>query len=361
MVVFGESDTVSHHFWRFHDRSSPRFDPAGARELGDAVLRVYRSLDAWLGRIVAQVGDDATIAVVSDHGFQGSATVAVHLNAALARAGLLAWRPGGGDRRQPLAAARALALGALPAALQERLFRWAGGVPAARVESASRFGAIDWSRTSAVADEVDYAPGVRICVRGRDADGIVEPGAEFVRVRELAAACLLSLRDPVTGEPVIARVIPREDVDHGPFARFGADLVVEPATLAGHRVSCLRTDGPATEPVATIDPRQRFGAKGRGMDGVHRAHGIFACAGPAVAAAGDIGVAAAADVLPTLLAAVGLCVDEGLDGRVLERVVAPPARLAPRGDLAPRGEGGWYARSASRAIERRMRALGYLE
>ena len=24
MVVFGESDTVAHHFWRFHDRASPR-------------------------------------------------------------------------------------------------------------------------------------------------------------------------------------------------------------------------------------------------------------------------------------------------------------------------------------------------
>src|SRR5262249_62030842 len=25
MVVFGESDTVAHHFWRFHDPGSPRF------------------------------------------------------------------------------------------------------------------------------------------------------------------------------------------------------------------------------------------------------------------------------------------------------------------------------------------------
>jgi predicted AlkP superfamily phosphohydrolase/phosphomutase len=360
VAVFGESDTVAHHFWRFHDSRSPRFDAGGSRLLGDAILRVYRSLDAWLARIVALAGPDAVIAVVSDHGFQGSATVGVHLNAALAEAGLLSWR---GDARPvlPLGAIRDLALGALPATLQERLFRMAGGVPAATLESASRFAAIDFSRTQAVADEVDYAPGVRLCVRGRDANGTVLPGAGFLRVRDQVAECLSRLTHPVSGAPLVARVIPREDASHGGFARFAADLLIEPAVLDGYRVSYLRTQGPSSVPVMLIDPRTGFGAKGRGMDGVHRQHGIWVCAGPTVRAVGEIAGASAVDVLPTLLAATGLGIHAGLDGRTLAEILTVEATIETVRSTAPRAESRWYARAASRTIERRMRALGYLE
>lgn len=362
VAVLGESDTVSHHFWRFHDPRSPRFDAARAPALGDAILRIHRSLDAWLGRIVERAGPDAVVAVVSDHGFQGSSTTALHLNAALAEAGLLAWRSDATSARPASASAlRELALRVLPARLQERAFRFAGGAPAARLESAGRYAAIDWSRTLAVADEVDYAPGVRLSVRGRDADGMVSPGADYERVRARVSECLEALTDPATGARLVARVVPREDAVHGPFARFAADLVVEPAVVDGYRVACLRTEGPGVAAIARIDPRAGFGAKGRGMDGVHRAHGIFACAGPTIRAAGEIAGAGVADVLPTLLAAVALPVPDGLDGIARADVLTISPRTDAAASPAPPVESRWYARSSARAIERRMRALGYLE
>src|SRR4029077_5472946 len=43
MGVFGESDTVAHHFWRFHDPASPRYAPSA---FGEAIARVYAALDA---------------------------------------------------------------------------------------------------------------------------------------------------------------------------------------------------------------------------------------------------------------------------------------------------------------------------
>ncbi len=362
VAVLGESDTVSHHFWRFHDPGSPRFDAALAPALGDAILRIHRSLDAWLGRIVEAAGPDAVIAVVSDHGFQGSATTALHLNAALAGADLLAWKNDAGTARPGAAGAlRELALRALPAPLQERAFRLAGGAPAARLESAGRYAAIDWSRTLAYADEVDYAPGVRLCVRGRDAHGMVEPGADYERVRARVVACLEALTDSATGARLVERVVPREEALSGPFARFAADLVVEPAVLGGYRVSCLRSDGPGVDAIARVDPRAGFGAKGRGMDGVHRRHGIFACAGPTVRAAGEVAGLGVADVAPTLLAACGLAIRDGLDGAARADLLHVAARVEDAAGPAPRADSRWYARSSARTIERRMRALGYFE
>src|SRR6185369_7267600 len=59
MVVYGESDTVAHHFWRFHDPQSPRFAPSPFRE---AIRQVYRILDTALGEIIATTPPEATIA-----------------------------------------------------------------------------------------------------------------------------------------------------------------------------------------------------------------------------------------------------------------------------------------------------------
>lgn len=57
MAVFGESDTVAHHFWLFHDENSPRHLPGPK----DAIQRVYERLDEAVGRLVGQAGDDCAV------------------------------------------------------------------------------------------------------------------------------------------------------------------------------------------------------------------------------------------------------------------------------------------------------------
>ena len=134
MVVFGESDTVAHHFWRFHDRASPRYAP---RPHADAIRRVYRALDDAIGRLVAAAGD-ASVAVVSDHGSGGAGDVVVHLNRYLARAaGCSRFRRAAVERRAGRCAAsrvRAVPLGSRGALLR----RAAGGGRAARRRRALR-------------------------------------------------------------------------------------------------------------------------------------------------------------------------------------------------------------------------------
>ena len=49
MVVFGESDTVSHHFWRYHDPQSPRFAPR-SRDHDSTRLRASRRRRRATGR-----------------------------------------------------------------------------------------------------------------------------------------------------------------------------------------------------------------------------------------------------------------------------------------------------------------------
>jgi predicted AlkP superfamily phosphohydrolase/phosphomutase len=94
MVLFGEADTASHHFWMFADPRSPRFDAQGAQRFGSALRDVYRRLDAALGAIVAELPSDASVLVASDHGFGGAGTSVLHLNRWLADHGWLTFRAG---------------------------------------------------------------------------------------------------------------------------------------------------------------------------------------------------------------------------------------------------------------------------
>jgi predicted AlkP superfamily phosphohydrolase/phosphomutase len=69
---------------------------------------------------------------------------------------------------------------------------------------------VDWSRTKAFVLPSDHNGQIRINLRGRERDGIVDPG-EVDELRDRIAAGLLSFHD-VGGGPAIAGVDRMEDV-----------------------------------------------------------------------------------------------------------------------------------------------------
>jgi len=353
MVVFGESDTVAHHFWRFHDRRSPRHAPS---PFGDAVRHVYEALDAAIGALLAAAPPDATVAVVSDHGSGGAGDRVVHLNRRLAECGLLAF-----TRRTPAArlagAARGIALRALP-------HRWLGGLvrrlPAAasRLESAYRLGGIDWRRTTAYSEELDYHPSVWLNLRGREPEGTVD-AADYHTMRDDVARGLLEWRDDA-GRGVVRRVWRREELYRGPFVASAPDLLVELARTDGYTASCLRSGGPGPA-LRRLAPHEYGSGKGSGMNGSHRRHGLVVLAGRDVRAAGEIPAVEILDVVPTLLALGGLAVPEELDGRPIEVALQASAPLVADPVPAPATPPIDYGAAEERDVRARLTALGYLE
>jgi predicted AlkP superfamily phosphohydrolase/phosphomutase len=67
---------------------------------------------------------------------------------------------------------------------------------------------------------------VRINVIGRDPSGVVRPGADFLRVRELIAAELSGLRDVDTGAPLVREIVLPEQRYPGEHCEIYADLLV---------------------------------------------------------------------------------------------------------------------------------------
>ena len=85
------------------------------------------------------------------------------------------------------------------------------------------FSVTDWTRTRA------YGLGINslyLNIRGREPDGIVEPGEDAEALRRELIEKLLALRDPETGEAIVAGVYRPEDIYSGPYVSEAPDLII---------------------------------------------------------------------------------------------------------------------------------------
>jgi predicted AlkP superfamily phosphohydrolase/phosphomutase len=336
-VVFSESDTVQHHFWRDHDPRSPRHDPRASGLRRDAVSAVHERLDAACAELRHAFDPDAACVVLSDHGFGGASRRVVSLARRLEECGLLRRRRRGAGVAGLARAARDAALRRLPVGLAEPLFRLARPA-AARLESAARFGGVDWSASPAFSEDANTQPGVWVNLAGREARGCVAPG-DYERVRRDVIEALLDWKLP-GGAPVVARALPREEAHPGPFSSRAPDVVVELALEEGyaHSVVPAGSDAPA---VRTLAGEELAGGRGRGLNGTHRPLGVWV-ASPGVELGREGEEASIVDATPALLAAMGLSFED-----------EPPGGGAPR----PRR----YGAADEARVRRRLRSLGYLE
>jgi len=195
-------DRVGHVFWRFRDKEHPAYDAKLAEKYGDAVEKAYRTMDDIVGETAKGLKPDDILLVLSDHGF-ATWRRSVNYNSWLVENGYLVLK--GSARRQNL----------------EALF------------SRGQFWeAVDWSQSKA------YAMGlgdVYVNLAGREAGGIVAPGAEYEALRAELVAKLSALVDPKNGEKAVSRVFKREDVYKRFDPRLIPDLIV--TNRPGYRVS----------------------------------------------------------------------------------------------------------------------------
>jgi arylsulfatase A-like enzyme len=70
LVYFGAPDVVGHKYWRYHQPEVFRYPPTESQidALGEMVRHAYRQFDVGLGRLLAELPQDATVLVISDHG-----------------------------------------------------------------------------------------------------------------------------------------------------------------------------------------------------------------------------------------------------------------------------------------------------
>lgn len=365
MVLFGESDLAGHHFWRFHDPSSPFHEEAGERVAG-AMLEVYRRLDHWTGRLMEAAGEGALVALMSDHGFGAAGDKQVRLNAWLAGRGHLVFQGGGaGVKDLVLGLAKRAGMRVLPQRLRRLLIRRAGALVGS-IEAGLRFGRIDLPRTRAFSEETPHFPAIWINLRGREEAGCVEPGAEYEELRDHILEELRAWNDPETGLPLVDAAWRREELYHGPCVERAPDIVLRWALDAHGRTlqNGRSTGAPDERPldrVDTTDPKWRLNKSGS-----HRPEGIVALSGSGVRR-GEIEGAAIRDLAPTVMWLLGQAVPAGMDGKVLEKAFEEdfverfPPRCEDAASDASADEDSGYSAEEEEIVAERLRGMGYLE
>ncbi len=358
VLVLGEIDRAQHDFWQYAHPSFPQYHSARGQRYRQVIADHYRVADEQVGRLVELASDETTVVVISDHGAGPHPPSFFHTNAWLAERGWLRrkaqrWSLSGGLRR---------ALGWVRQALpfEEKLRR---RLPKSWVQRARQLSLnirdVDWAQTRAYRFPMYHpAEGIEINLRGRQPQGIVEPGAAYEALREEIIAALREARDPRSGAPLIHAVYRREELYTGEHAALAPDIVF----LTEPNYKTEASLGSAfVQPVA-LEQLTKY-------NGLHRMEGILIARGPGIAAGKRLaGPARLLDTAPTLLYALGQPIPTQMDGQVLLEAYEPSwqAEHPPRyTDLAgPRGGATTASPALTEAededMRNKLRGLGYI-
>jgi predicted AlkP superfamily phosphohydrolase/phosphomutase len=183
---FSSLDLNAHMMWRWTDPQHPGYDAALAAQYGTALEEFYEQIDEVLGEVLPKVDQNTTLLVLSDHGF-APYRYSFNLNTWLLNNGYITLKNGtSGDESEP-------------------------------------FGGVDWSRTRAYGLGLN---GLYLNLRGREREGVVEPGAQAEALLREVRQKLLAVRDPKDNSPVITRIDLANEAYQGPYAHKAPDALV---------------------------------------------------------------------------------------------------------------------------------------
>ncbi|MBS0204811.1 MAG: alkaline phosphatase family protein [Planctomycetes bacterium] len=269
VCVFDGPDRIQHMFMRHDDPHHPANAGRNVTEHADVIDDMYDRMDALVGRVAAAILPDATLMVLSDHGFC-SFRRGANLNAWLIAEGYL-------TRRTDVAAGDYLS-------------------------------DVDWTQTRAYAFGLS---GIYLNLQGRESRGIVPP-EDAARLRQEIAGKLQMWRDPQDGGRVVSRAYDAHTSYSGPYKSNGPDVIVgyERGYRAAWDCAVGRTDG------AALQDNTRLWSGDHCVDpdlvpGVFLSNRVFSA-----------GAMSIMDLAPTILCLFGIKPPEYMDGIARELIPA---------------------------------------
>jgi predicted AlkP superfamily phosphohydrolase/phosphomutase len=332
------TDRLGHELWHVWDLTHRA---AHGREqelkaLRPKLIAFWQRLDRGVGAIAAKLPADASLLLMSDHGF-GPIEWYVNFNVWLLEQGFITLQDSLYVKQKHWCYRRGITpewiykvMSRLGQA-NHRVSRFRGK----QTSLLDRLGEsiflsrrhIDWSRTQAFA-QGNFGQ-IFINLKGRQAQGWVEPADARSLRRDLKAG-LLEILHPETGKPLVERVYEGEELYHGSHADLAPDLTV---VLTDWRYRTIGLHDFTTHKV--ISPA--FGPTGD-----HRMEGILIATGPAFRAGASPREADLLDITPTVLHLLEVPVPADLDGRVLTELLNPETASVSTASMAVGSAGLFY-------------------
>lgn len=200
VLVFPETDTVCHGLWWAYDGTHHQHSQEDAEKFKNGIRDIYQDIDARIGELVALLPRDTTILVMSDHG-HGPLRNFLYVNNFLKQHGYLKIKNAPASKLKNIAFGAGITprtvygillnmgLGKLRRTMDKR--RGGRGMLKRLFLSLND---VDWENTRAYS--IGYIGEVHINLKGREPQGIVEPGAEYEQLREELIGDLRALTLP---------------------------------------------------------------------------------------------------------------------------------------------------------------------
>ena len=369
VCVFVATDRVHHFFWKHMEEQAQSGVGTAPSRFGNVILDIYQRCDGILKEIIDSLDDDTVLLIMSDHG-AGPLRKLVNLNAWLNTQGLLRLKDQtdghshllGGLRQSPFKMARIgwrILKRYLPDRYKSRLNKL---LPKTKDRLATYLflSRIDWPATKAYS--IGYFGDIRINVKGREPNGVVDPGSEYEDLREELVTKLEALRDPGTGGRMVDKVYKREELYHGDHVHKASDLIIKWQDYEYKSRINLEVDDKVSTSQIMIDP-----AKDSKVSSIHRMNGIFMAFGKDVKQGVEIKGARIIDLAPTMLYFLDEPVPDSMDGEVLTRAFEKDVfdrtpiryRKGDEDDLSLQGSA--YTDEEAEQIRDRLQGLGYID
>lgn len=293
-LTFAAPHLAGHRLWEVPPYlDDGRLAATDEEQLGNALADVYAEVDAQLGRVLAALPDDADVIACSVLGMDVNTSRADILPGMLAA--VLGGDPGGagadsdsGAMWRLRAALSGRLRGAVAAAMPDRL--------ALELTARMELSGVDWAATRAVAHPADNQGYVRLNLRGREREGIVDE-AEAEELLDSIVAGLSDFRDP-DGEPAVASVDRVSERWQGSAVDRLPDLVVRWRPTSSVAIDALHSSRFGTV------RRQGYGS---GRTGNHTDGDAWAILAPGAARVRDPGrPARISDIAATVAALTGV-------------------------------------------------------
>lgn len=306
LMVFAELHPAGHYLWPKNASLFSRKDSASADFSAPKLRDIYVAVDAAIGEIIKNCGDDVTIFIISGDGV-GPNHCAWHLlPEILSRAGFNGEPPptdsaDGYPRKRLLHQLR----DALPLRLRSEISSWLPWRLRNQLAFKLTGANTNWFRTRAFTLPADLEGCIRVNLRGREPQGIVEPGSQYEEACSELTEVLEKLINPLTGRAAVRhvrridRLFPGERRDHLPDLTVIWNDEAEIREVYSDRLGLISK--------APIDPRT----------GTHYPLSFMAARGPRFRR-GKIERGHIADLAPTLLEHFGITPPSDMDGRALE-------------------------------------------
>jgi predicted AlkP superfamily phosphohydrolase/phosphomutase len=291
VITFVEAHTAAHRFWDYRSEGSRRTEATNeACKLSTAIRDIYQAIDHELGLLVKQIPEEANIFIISLFGMKDlfpttglieafcrelEYQVPVHGTVNTLNALKIL-------RRTISADVRARMSRLLPRRMQLQL-----ETDRFRTET-------NWAKTKAFSIPALNSSFVRVNLRGREPQGIVEPGSEYERLLIQIEADLRQLVDVRSGKPAVERVIRTAEA-----FRCGPPSVLPDLSVEWQSTPYLM-DRVRHPEVELVQARPHYN-----RSSYHTFSGFVAAAGPSIRAGGDLGQVSPLDFAPLFLSLMG--------------------------------------------------------